>query len=37
LNSDGGDGNAVIHLTASDTITLQGFQTANLHATDFIV
>ncbi|MDF0517993.1 hypothetical protein P0R31_12195 [Bradyrhizobium yuanmingense] len=37
LISDNGSGNAVIHLTASDTITLQGVQTADLHATDFIV
>lgn len=37
LISDDGAGNAVIHLTASDTITLQGVQTVDLHATDFIV
>ncbi|MBB4366735.1 hypothetical protein GGD65_007809 [Bradyrhizobium sp. CIR18] len=37
LIGDDGSGNAVIHLTASDTITLQGVRTADLHATDFIV
>ncbi|MDF0498610.1 calcium-binding protein [Bradyrhizobium yuanmingense] len=37
LISDDSSGNAVIHLTASDTITLQGVHTADLHASDFIV
>lgn len=34
---DDDSGNAVMHLTASDTITLQGVQKADLHATDFII
>ncbi|MBR0741511.1 hypothetical protein JQ581_31720 [Bradyrhizobium liaoningense] len=37
LIDDDSSGNAVIHLTASDTITLQGVHSADLHATDFIV
>ncbi|MCA6121747.1 hypothetical protein J6500_07525 [Bradyrhizobium sp. WSM 1704] len=37
LISDDPSGNAVIHLTGSDTITLQGVHAADLHATDFIV
>ncbi|MBH5386257.1 hypothetical protein [Bradyrhizobium diversitatis] len=37
LISDDSSGNAVIHLTASDSITLHGVHTADLHATDFIV
>ncbi len=37
LITDDSSGSAVIHLTDSDTITLQGFRTAELHATDFIV
>lgn len=37
LISDDSSGDAVIRLTASDTITLQGVRTADLHATDFIV
>ncbi|MBR0871335.1 hypothetical protein JQ633_13285 [Bradyrhizobium tropiciagri] len=37
LISDDSAGNAVIHLTASDTITLQGVHTADLHATDFVI
>ncbi|MCK1737526.1 hypothetical protein IVA79_26980 [Bradyrhizobium sp. 138] len=35
--SDDGSGNAVIHLTANDTITLDGIHAADLHAGDFIV
>jgi Ca2+-binding RTX toxin-like protein len=34
---DDGSGNAVIHLTANDTITLTGVSTAHLHASDFVV
>jgi Ca2+-binding RTX toxin-like protein len=34
--SDDPDGNAVIHLSASDSITLVGVQTAALHFDDFI-
>ena len=34
---DDGSGNAVIHLTANDTITLAGVGTAHLHASDFVV
>ncbi|MEY9464705.1 hypothetical protein ABH973_005118 [Bradyrhizobium ottawaense] len=30
-------GDAVIHLSASDTITLDGVQTASLHQTDFLI
>ncbi|UPJ67269.1 hypothetical protein [Bradyrhizobium sp. 191] len=37
LISDDASGNAVVHLTASDTITLQGVRAADLHVTDFIV
>lgn len=37
ISDDGATGNAVIHLTASNTITLQGVQTVDLRATDFIV
>src|SRR6478609_2914119 len=36
LISDDSTGNAVIHLTATDTITLEGVHTADLHAKDFI-
>jgi Ca2+-binding RTX toxin-like protein len=35
--SDNASGNAVIHLTANDTITLTGVHTAALHSTDFII
>jgi hypothetical protein len=34
---DDGSGNAVIHLTANDTITLAGVSTAHLHASDFVI
>lgn len=37
LISDDGSGNAVIHTTANDTITLNGVHAADLHAKDFIV
>lgn len=37
LISDDGSGNAVIHMTANDTITLNGVHAADLHAKDFIV
>jgi Ca2+-binding RTX toxin-like protein len=37
LISDDSSGNAVVHLTASDTITLIGVHTAALHPTDFII
>ncbi|MDE5465443.1 calcium-binding protein [Bradyrhizobium sp. CSS354] len=37
LISDDSKGNAVIHLTATDTITLAGVHTADLQAKDFIV
>ena len=37
LISDDGSGNAVIHLTANDTVTLEGVHAADLHAGDFIV
>jgi Ca2+-binding RTX toxin-like protein len=37
LISDDSSGNAVIHLTADDTVTLNGVHTAALHSTDFIV
>jgi len=37
LISDNSSGNAVIHLTANDTITLDGIHAADLHAKDFIV
>jgi len=37
LISDDDSGNAVIHLTANATVTLQGVQTEDLHSTDFIV
>ena len=37
LISDNDAGDAVIHLSASDTITLDGVQAANLHATDFLI
>jgi serralysin len=35
--SDDGSGNAVIHLSTTDSITLVGVQTANLLETDFII
>jgi hypothetical protein len=35
--SDDTFGNAVIHLSANNSITLIGVHTANLHATDFII
>ena len=34
---DDGSGNAVVHLSANDTITLAGVATAHLHASDFVV
>jgi serralysin len=37
LISDDSSGNAVIHLTANDTITLDGIDAADLHARDFVV
>jgi Ca2+-binding RTX toxin-like protein len=37
LISDNSSGDAVIHLSANDTITLNGVRTADLNATDFIV
>jgi serralysin len=37
LISDDSSGDAVIHLTANDTITLDGVRTADLQSTDFIV
>ncbi|PDT86136.1 hypothetical protein CO669_30060 [Bradyrhizobium sp. Y36] len=37
LIGDDGAGNAVIHLTANDTITLDGIHAADLNARDFIV
>lgn len=37
LISDNSAGDAVIHLTATDTITLDGVDTAALHSTDFII
>ena len=37
LISDDSSGNAVIHLTANDTVTLIGVHSAALHSTDFIV
>jgi Ca2+-binding RTX toxin-like protein len=37
LISDDSSGNAVVHLTASDAITLEGVHTAALHPTDFII
>ncbi|BBO03808.1 MULTISPECIES: calcium-binding protein [Bradyrhizobium] len=37
LISDDNAGNAVIHLTANDTITLDGIHAADLNARDFIV
>ncbi|WP_407188228.1 calcium-binding protein [Bradyrhizobium centrosematis] len=37
LISDDASGNAVIHLTASDTVTLEGVHAADLRAGDFIV
>lgn len=37
LISDDSSGNAVIHLTANDSITLSGVHAASLEATDFIV
>lgn len=37
LISDDSSGNAVIHLTANDTITLNGIHAADLHARDFVV
>ena len=35
--SDNTSGNAVIHLSANDSITLIGVHTAALHSTDFII
>ena len=35
--SDDVNGNAVIHLSATDSITLVGIHTADLHQTDFII
>lgn len=37
LISDNTAGDAVIHLSANDAITLDGVHTANLHPTDFII
>lgn len=37
LISDDSSGNAVVHLSASDTITLNGVHTAALHPADFII
>jgi probable HAF family extracellular repeat protein len=37
LISDNNSGDAVVHLSQSDSITLIGVHTANLHASDFIV
>ncbi|WP_454648116.1 calcium-binding protein [Bradyrhizobium liaoningense] len=37
LISDNAAGDAVIHLSANDAITLDGVQAANLHPTDFII
>ncbi|WP_247493843.1 hypothetical protein [Bradyrhizobium sp. 142] len=37
LISDNSAGDAVVHLSANDTITLDGVQAANLHPTDFII
>ena len=37
LISDDSSGNAVIHLTANDTITLDGVHAAALHSTDFMI
>ena len=37
LISDNSSGNAVIHLSASDSVTLVGVHTAELNAHDFIV
>jgi hypothetical protein len=37
LISDDGQGNAVLHLTGTDTVTLEGVHTAALYATDFII
>ena len=37
LISDDSSGNAVIHLTANDTITLLGVHAADLHAKDFVI
>lgn len=37
LISDNAAGDAVVHLSASDTITLDGVQAANLHPTDFLI
>ena len=37
LISDDSAGNAVVHLTTNDTITLEGVHTADLHARDFLV
>ena len=34
---DDGSGNAVVHLSANDTITIVGVATAHLHASDFVV
>lgn len=37
LISDNAAGDAVIHLSANDSITLDGVNAANLHATDFLI
>ncbi|WP_349519712.1 hypothetical protein ACFKHW_21825 [Bradyrhizobium lupini] len=37
LISDNADGDAVIHVSASDTITLDGVHAASLHPTDFLI
>lgn len=37
LISDNAAGDAMIHLSASDAIMLDGIQTASLHATDFMI
>jgi hypothetical protein len=37
ISDDVVSGDAVIHLSATDSITLVGVHTANLHQTDFII
>ncbi|WP_276339529.1 hypothetical protein [Bradyrhizobium zhanjiangense] len=37
LVSDNAAGDAVIHLSASDAITLDGVHTASLNPTDFLI
>lgn len=37
LISDNAAGDAVIHLSASDTVTLDGIHAASLHPTDFVI